>query len=75
MLEHEIPDLLKYYEDRRTGKIEEQSFERRDPIYPEKARMLYYIEHGQIYRSFFAVDYNHGFTGRGGELAPYALDV
>ena len=71
LLEMENADLLEYYEGRRTGKIEADSFEgREDPVSTERAKQLYYMEYGRIQRVFFEMDYARGFTGRGGELAP-----
>lgn len=70
------PDILEYYEDRRTGKIEGKPFEEwRDPISEEEAEKLNATETGKVERIFYAIDYNQGFTGRGGNLAPCALDV
>ena len=68
MMEKHHPKLLKYYEDRRTGKIEAKAW--RTPVSAESAEHLYYINYGKVQRAFFAMDYTHGFTGRGGELTP-----
>ena len=69
-LEFFYPDVLEYYEDRRTGKIQARSFEDwGERVSLEERHKLYNIEHGKIKRVFFEVDYNRGFTGRGGELA------
>ena len=69
-LELQHPDLLEYYEDRRKGKIKAKSFEDwEEPVSLKEEHKLYRIEHGKTNRVFFEVDYNRGFTGRGGELA------
>ena len=66
-----FPDVLRYYEDRRKGKMEAESFEaRRKPVSLEKAQQLWDIEHGKVKSTFFTMDYSHGFTGRGGKLTP-----
>ena len=72
-LEFSCPDLLEYYEDRRTGKIEAKSFEDwGEPVSLKEEHKLYGMEHGKTKGVFFEVDYNRGFTGRGGELASCA---
>ena len=69
-LELHHPDVLEYYEDRRTGTISAKSFEDgEEPVSLKEKQRLYQIEHGKTERVFFEVDYNRGFTGRGGELA------
>ena len=61
------PELLKYYEHRREGRLDGKTFEdcggskREVPPVVELTRM-----------TFFRVDYSQGFTGRGGKLPPYA---
>lgn len=70
MLQMQSPHLLIYYEDRRTGKIEADDFEElKDPEFGEKAERLYLTEHGKVQHVFFEMDYNRGFSGRGGTLA------
>ena len=67
-MEDHNADALEYYEDRRTGKTEGKTFEEwEDPISYEEEVKLYCIETNQVQRAFFAVDYSHGFTGRGGK--------
>ena len=67
------PDTLEYYEDRRTGKTEAKSFEDwGERVSLDERRKLWDIEHGKTKGVFYEVDYNRGFTGRGGELAPCA---
>lgn len=69
-------DTLKYYEDRRMGKIEGKSFEEwGEPISEKEAVKLYEMETNKVQRAFFAVDYSHGFTGRGGKSISCAHDV
>ena len=68
-LEALCPEDLKYYEDRRTGKIEGKTFEEwGDPISDEEAKMLKRIETHGVQCTFFALDYSHGFSGRGGRF-------
>ena len=75
-LEWQHPDALNYYEGRRTGKAKARSFEDwGEAVYFDEEKKLYEIEHGKIDRVFFEVDYNHGFTGRGSELAPRAYTL
>lgn len=67
-MEDHNADVLEYYEDRRTGKIEGKTFEEwREPISYDEAVKLYGMETIHVQRAFFAVDYSHGFTGRGGK--------
>lgn len=72
-MESDHPDLLKYYENRRTGKIEEKSFEEwGEPLCEERAKMFYSMETGTVRQAFFEMDYSHGFrrfsvTGNPGE--------
>ena len=73
MMEAHYPKLLKYYEGRRTGKIEEKAW--RNPVSAELAEQLYDINYGKVECAFFAMDYTHGFTGRGGKLAPCAHET
>ena len=69
-----FPDILEYYEARRTGKIKAKSFEDwGEPVSLEEEHKLYPMEHGKVKRVFFEVNYNRGFTGRGGESAPCAI--
>ena len=69
-------DTLKYYEDRRMGKIEGKPFEEwGEPISEKEALKLYEMETNKVQRAFFAVDYSHGFTGRGGKSICCAHDV
>ena len=69
-LEFLHPDLLKFYEGRRTGKVKAKSFEDwGEPVSLKEKHKLYWIEHGKSNGVFFEVNYNRGFTGRGGELA------
>ena len=69
-MEHFHPDILEYYEDRKSGSIEGKPFEEwGDPIDEKEAEKLHKIETGKVGHAFFAMDYSHGFTGRGGELA------
>ena len=71
VLEAQCPDVLKYYEDRRAGKVEAESFKtRRKPVSLKKAQQLWDIEHGKVECTFLPMDYSHGFTGRGGKFAP-----
>ena len=72
-MEAHYPKLLKYYEGRRTGKIEGKAW--RDPVSAELAERLYDINYGKVECAFFAMDYTHGFTGRGGKLAPCAHET
>ena len=75
-MEAHNPDILEYYENRRTGKIEGKPCEEwGDPISEEREELLNEIETGKVRHTFYAVNYNQGFTGRGGNLAPCALDV
>ena len=75
-LESLYPDSLNYYEGRRTGRIKARSFEDwGESVSFHEEKRLYEIEHGKIDRVFFEVDYNHGFTGRGSELAPGAYTL
>lgn len=75
-MESDHPDLLKYYENRRTGKIEEKSFEEwGEPLCEERAKMFYSMETGTVRQAFFEMDYSHGFTGRGGKFIACARDV
>lgn len=70
------PDALEYYEGRRTGKVEAETFEvGEEPVSLEKAQQLWDIEHGKVKSTFLPMDYSHGFTGRGGELAPCSCEV
>lgn len=70
-MEKHHADLLKYYEDRRAGKIEGESVEEWEYfVSKERAQHLEKIETSTVKHAFFAVDYSHGFTGRGGELPP-----
>ena len=72
-MEKHHPNLLKYYEGRRTGRIEAKGW--RNPVSAELAEKLYNINYGKVERAFFAMDYSHGFTGRGGELALCTHDI
>ena len=70
-MEYYHPDILKYYEDRRTGKIEEKSFEEWGVSINEKGvKRLKNIATSKVRHTFFAMDYSHGFTGRGGLRTP-----
>lgn len=69
-LEKKFPDAFAYYEDRRTGQIRGIAFEEWGDIEShEKAFRLWKTEHVSVRQSFYAVDYERGWTGRGGELA------
>ena len=70
------PDILEYYEYRRVGQIEAMLFEEwRDPVCEKEAEKLEATETGKVGSIFYAINYNQGFTGRGGNLAPCALEV
>ena len=65
-----LPEDLKYYEDRRFGKIEGKAFEEwGDPISDEEAKMLKRIETHGVRCTFFPIDYGCGFSGRGGKFS------
>lgn len=69
-MEKHHPETLRYYEDRRNGKIEEKSFEEwGDPLGEKGEKRLKNIERSTVRHAFFAMDYSHGFTGRGGKFA------
>ena len=69
-VKYHCPDFLEYYEGRRNGKIEAKAFEDwGEPVYWDEEDKLYHIEHDKARGVFFEMDYNRGFTGRGGELA------
>ena len=73
-LEFNCPDVLEYYEARRTGKIKAKSFQDwGEPVSLKEEHKLYHMEHDKVKQVFFEVNYNRGFTGRGGELAPCAI--
>ena len=74
-MEQQHPELLQYYKDRRTGKIKERSFEEWGDMDWEEQMKWYQIENSKVKHVFFGVDYDNGFTGRGGKLAPCAHDV
>ena len=68
LVEQYLPETLEYYEDRCTGRINEKCFEEwEDPISEKEAERLYDMDTLKIQRTFFAVDYSRGFTGRGRE--------
>ena len=69
IMETLYPEDLKYYEDRRIGKIEGKAFEEwGDPISDEEAKRLRRIETHEVRCTFFPIDYSHGFSGRGGKF-------
>ena len=64
------PKDLEYYEDRRTGKIEGKAFEEwGNPLGDKRKKRLEAIETSKVRRTFFTMDYSHGFTGRGGKFS------
>ena len=70
LMETHCPEDLKYYEDRRVGKIEAKAFEEwGDPISDEEAKRLKRIESHEVRFTFFRIDYSHGFSGRGGTFS------
>ena len=70
MIETHLPEDLKYYEDRRFGKIEAKAFEEwGDPISDEEEENLKRIETHRVRCTFFPIDYSHGFSGRGGKFS------
>ena len=77
VLEEQHPSLLEYHEDRKTGKIEAKPFEEweEDPLSEEDAKLLRERAKYRVRETFFAMDYTHGFTGRGGEWPRCAHDV
>lgn len=75
-LEKYDPDCLKYYYDLNEGRIKEKSFEEwENPVCEGQANRLKRIATSKVEHTFFAMDYSHGFTGRGGKLAPLVLTM
>lgn len=71
-----FPELLEYYEDRRTGRIEAIPYEEwGEDVSERRAEKLDEAETRKVRHVFFAMDYSHGFTGRGGKLALCAHDI
>lgn len=61
-----LPEILRYYEGRRTGVLQERPFEEwGERLSKKKERQLYLMEHLKTQRTFRTVDYRRGFTGRG----------
>ncbi|CAF9940529.1 MAG: hypothetical protein ALECFALPRED_008704 [Alectoria fallacina] len=74
-MEELYPDILKYYEDQRMGKIEGESFEEGgDPVCEEEVKESEKMATRKVLHTFFAMDYSHGFTGRGGRSTSCAHD-
>ena len=70
VMETLFPEDLKYYEDRRIGKIEGKAFEEwGDPLDDEEKKRLKEIEIRKVRCAFFPINYSHGFSGRGGKFS------
>lgn len=75
-MEKHLPDTLEYCENGQARKIGGKSFEEwGDFVCEKEAKRLNEIETCKVQQAFFAMDYSHRFTGRGGRLSPCAHDV
>lgn len=76
VLETLFPEDLKYYEDRRVGKIKGKAFEEwGDPLDDEEMKRLKEIEIRKVRCAFFPINYSHGFSGRGGKFSFSCLSL